>query len=280
MKGFRFSMLVVTLALTETAPLALSPRSAQALDPGSFSVTPAQPVPPPTFQPTNPNPTVPNPTIPSNPSLPFEPLPTNPVFPTVKIKYYGPEQELCASSSGAVVAREACRASELTLDPTALKICANTAGALSMVGPRCPRGSTEVDLRAVRDSSPPTWFGSLSGPPVFQVTPPFNPPINPIFPIANPPIPIAPAKVLCKRKARLSLRQECTQNESTIHPSALVACAKRSGSVSMQGGSCKKRETHLDLRAVRGPASNPIGIGALVGLVPSLADLVSEYPNG
>jgi hypothetical protein len=53
----------------------------------------------------------------------------------------------------------------------------------------------------------------------------------------------------------------------------------RAGSVSIQAGACGQRETRLDLRAVRGPVPNPIGIGPLVGLVPSLADLVAEYPN-
>jgi hypothetical protein len=214
------------------------------------------------------------------PLPPFEP-PLNPVFPIFR-RYFGPERELCAATSGALTARTACRASEETVDPTGLTICARTTGAISLAGPKCPRGSTEVDLRAIRNTSPPTWFGAQSVPPPFQVLPPISTPINPPIGPGTPapfPFPVTTAKVLCQRGSRLTLRAACLPNETTIHPSALMSCMKRSGSVSIQAGACARSETHLDLRAVRGPATNPIGIGPLVGLVPSLADLVAEYSN-
>jgi hypothetical protein len=213
------------------------------------------------------------------PTRPITPLPTNPVFPIVRLRYFGPERELCAASSGALNARSACRPSELTLDPTALKICALPSGTISLGGPSCRNGSTEVDLRAVRNSSPPTWFGTGNLPPPFQVIAPIRPPIRPTFPIDEPrPFPFPTAKVLCKRGTRVALREACLSNESTVHPSAVMACMTRAGSVSIQAGACDVRETRLDLRAVRGPSSHPVGIGPLVGLVPSLADLVAEYP--
>jgi hypothetical protein len=195
------------------------------------------------------------------PTRPITPLPTNPVFPIVRLRYFGPERELCAANSGA------------------LKICALPSGTISLGGPSCRNGSTEVDLRAVRNSSPPTWFGTGNLPPPFQVIAPIRPPIRPTFPIDEPrPFPFPTAKVLCKRGTRVALREACLSNESTVHPSAVMACMTRAGSVSIQAGACDVRETRLDLRAVRGPSSHPVGIGPLVGLVPSLADLVAEYP--
>jgi hypothetical protein len=214
------------------------------------------------------------------PIRPITPIPTNPVFPIVAIRYFGPEREICAATSGALNARPACRPSERTLDPTAVRICAAASGVVSLTGPRCRAGTSEVDLRSIRDSSPPTWFGAGSAPPPFRPITPIRPlpPIRPIFPIDEPaPFPFPTAKVLCKRGTRVALRQSCLANETTVHPSALVACMTRAGTVSVQAGACDARETRLDLRAVRGPGDNPVGIGPLVGLVPSLADLVAEY---
>lgn len=246
MKVFRFPMVIVLGAALGAFSLALGARSARALE-----VAPTLPFPPPTF-------------------------PTNPVFPIVAIKYFGPERELCASASGAVTARAACRASERTLDPTGLKLCASASGALSVSAPTCRKGSSEVDLRAVRNSSPPTWFGTSNAPPPFEVISPIQP-IAPPFPVDPAPFPFPTGKVLCKRSTGLSLRLGCLPSETTVHPSALMACVTRAGSLSVEAGTCGKRETRLDLRAVRGPSSHPIGIGPLVGLVPSLADLVAEY---
>lgn len=216
------------------------------------------------------------------PTRPIAPLPPRPVFPTVPIRYFGPAQEICAASTGALNARPTCRPAEQALDPTALRLCVASSGVVSLEGPRCRAGASEVDLRSVRDSSPSTWFGSGPLPPPFRAPPivvsPIRP-ISPISPIAEPaPFPFSVAKVLCKRGVRIALRDACLESESGVHPSALVACATRAGTISAQAGACDARETRLDLKAVRGPSSRPVGIGPLVGLVPSLADLVVEYP--
>jgi hypothetical protein len=234
------------------------PEPGLTLDPGTIPVV-AQPVTPPRFQ--------------------------------LRFPFDAPDRVLCAPRLGQAFVRKSCKAGELQFDPSALALCRNGAGVLALRALACTASEKRVDLRAVRGMNPRVWLASTSAP-RFDAAPGVEPPAVVKPPAVNPPradgppaldgslpFDIGPRDELCRTKTgTASLRRQCAKEETPLDPASLVTCIATTGALSVRAVSCKKTDETVDLRDLA--ASRPVGIGPLVGILPQLADLAMEYPNG
>ena len=220
----------------------------------------------------------------SPPKLDLEPGAPAPKFETRRddsglrlvFPYHGASHDLCRTPSGTILRRTRCRSDETSTDPSALHLCASGSGSISIRGSHCRNGQEFVDLRRVHRSSPSSFFPQLSKAAAFELVAP--PPFDAEFP--SDPSPATRPELCRTNQARVTLRPACRRNESPLHPGGLVACAKKSGAVVLGGLACPVGETAIDLADLRGAGPETIGIGPLVGLFPSLADLAADYPQG